>query len=281
MNTQIELKRYLFMVLGAAAYAASLAFFLVPNRIITGGISGISILIYLFTGIKTGTISILLNFPILLLAYKKYGRTFIVRCFLTVFLIGQFTNLFSLLNFETDNMILAAFYAGILQGLGIGLFCKYMVSSGGTELLARLMQLLFSKFSIPQILFFIDGCVILIGSILLNNSENFLYALIVIFLSAKVSDFIITGITNDKLCFIITDKGEEISKLIFQNSKRGITLLNGTGMYLQEPKSILMTVVSKNQLPFLLATARKQDENVFIITSSTREVYGKGFQILN
>lgn len=269
------------MVLGAATYAASLAFFLVPNQIITGGISGISVLFHILTGMKTGTTSIFLNIPILFLAYRKYGQLFIARCFLTVFFIGQFTNLFSLLNFKTHNMILAAFYAGILQGIGIGLFCKYLVSSGGTELLARLIQSVFPKFSIPQILFLIDGGIVLIGSILLNSTENFLYALIVVILSAKVSEFITTGIIEDALCFIITNKGEEISKQLFQNSKRGITLLNGTGMYLQEPKSILMTVVSKKQIPLLLSIVKERDPNVFIIIASTKEVYGKGFQMLS
>ena len=178
----------------------------------------------------------------------------------------------------TDQPLLGALYGGVLQGVAIGLFVKYAVSSGGTELLGRVLRPLLPGLTIPQVIALLDGAVVLAGAVVLHNPENVLYALIVILVSSRVSDMVITGFAKSKLCYIITDRPEEVADLLLQNSPRGVTNLNGTGMYARAPKGVLMTCVKARQLGQLKQLVSAVDPDAFVIVSETTEVLGKGFK---
>lgn len=269
--------RYFFMLLGSLCYGLSLNWFLVPNNIVGGGVVGLSTLISIKTGLGTGTLSIMLNMPILLLGLKTQGWRFIVRCFITNLCIGVATDALAFLPPLTDNLILASAYGGLLQGIAIGFFIRYLVCSGGTELLARVLQRKIRGVGIPGILAALDGVIVLVGAIALKNPENVLHALILIFISAKVSDTIVTGLSRAKLCYIITDHPAEVAELLLQNSPRGVTNISGTGMYTKTPHGVLMTCVKSRQLAQLKELVKAADESAFVIVSETTEVRGKGF----
>lgn len=269
--------RYTFMLLGSLCYGLSLNWFLVPNSIVGGGVVGLSTLISLKTGLGTGVLSIVLNLPILLLGLKTQGWSFIVRCFITIMCIGVATDALAFLPPITENLILASAYGGLLQGIAIGFFIRYLVCSGGTELLARILHRKIRGVGIPMILASLDGVIVLAGAVFLRNPENVLHALILIFISAKVSDIIITGISHAKLCYIITDHPAEVSALLLQNSPRGVTNITGTGMYTKTPHGVLMTCVKGRQLAQLKELVHAADGNAFVIVSETTEVRGKGF----
>lgn len=279
-KTAFEIKRYVFMVIGAICYSLSLRMFLIPNEIVGGGVSGAASLIEIVTGLPAGLFTIAINIPILIMGFKMMGLKFILRCFLTTAVLGGFTELFALfpdIGAITDNKILAAMYGGILQGIGIGCFIKYEVSSGGTELLGRITYKLLPFFSIATHVAVFDGLVVVIGAFVLKNPENVLYALILIFISAKISDVIVMGLNRAKLCYIITNKDREISDFLLANSPRGITLLHGEGMYTHTERGVLMTCIKGNQLAFLKHSVKQLDENAFVIVTDANEVYGKGF----
>lgn len=277
MKSNKEFKRYLFMVLGCISYAFSIYAFLVPNKIVAGGISGAASLIHISSGLPVGVFIIILNIPILIFGLKLKGWVFILRCFITTLVLGLVTELFVNLPPITDDPILAAMYGGITQGIGIGLFIKYEVSSGGTELLGRITHNIFPYQSIAMHTAILDCFIVIAGAVFMNNIENVLYALILIFVSAKVSDIIILGVNKSKLCYIITDKPDEISKYLLNNSPRGITMINGVGMYTNMPKSVLMTCVKNNQITQLKLAVKEYDANAFVIINDTNEVFGKGF----
>ena len=178
----------------------------------------------------------------------------------------------------TDNKILAAAYGGILQGVGIGLFIKYETSSGGTELLGRITNHVIPFGSIATHVALFDALVVIVGAIALTNLENILYALILIFVSAKVSDLLVLGLNKAKLCYIITTKAEEISEFLISHSPRGVTLINGEGMYSKQPKGVLLTCVKNGQIASLKLSIKQLDENAFVIVTDANEVYGKGFK---
>ena len=209
-----EQKGYFFMLLGCIAYGTSTSLFLADNEIIAGGVTGLAVLInYLNPKILIGMISIAINLPILILGVKYQGWKFVIRCLITVATLGGVTDLLGWIwpNPLTKDGVLASLYGGICQGIGIGLFVRYQFSSGGTELMGRLISRWVKVINIPDCVGILDGLIVVIGSLVTKNPSNMLYALIVVFLSTKVSEMVLVGFEKSKLCIIITDKGEEIS----------------------------------------------------------------------
>lgn len=280
-----ETKRYLFMIIGCLSYALSLKAFLEPNGITGGGVSGAASLIHLVTNLPTGVFIAVINVPILICGFKKMGWKFILRCMITTACLSLATEFWEFILPEkeemkilmTDNGILASLYGGILQGVGIGLFIKYETSSGGTELLGRLTHGIIPVGTIATHVAVFDGVVVLFGALKLERLENILFALILIFVSAKISDLIVMGFGKAKLCYIITEKAENISEFLLSHSPRGVTLLNGEGMYSKTPKGVLITCVKYNQIVTLKNWIKQLDENAFVIVCDANEVYGKGF----
>ena len=286
-NTLLSgIKRYSFMVLGCLSYALSLKMFLEPNYIVAGGVSGAASLIHLLTLLPTGLFIVLINTPILIFGYRMMGWQFILRCFITTGCLSLATEFWGwvlpapeeMREIITSDGILASLYGGILQGVGIGLFIKYETSSGGTELLGRITHKILPFATIATHVAIFDGLVVILGAFFLNSLEIILFALILIFVSAKVSDLIVMGFGKAKLCYIVTTKAEEIADYLVSNSPRGVTLLDGKGMYTKTPKGVLLTCVKNTQVVPLKTSIKDLDENAFVIFTDATEVYGKGFR---
>lgn len=276
-----ELRRYLFMILGCFCYSLSLRSFLIPNEIVGGGVSGAASLIEMITGLPAGLFIVVINIPILILGFNLMGWKFILNCFITTATLGGTTEILSLFGnslFFCDDKILAGLYGGILQGIGIGFFIKYETSSGGTELLGRLTYHVMPFGSIATHVAMLDGVVVVLGAIVLKNPANVLYALILIFVSAKLSDMVLYGFTKAKMCYVITEKAEEISEFLISHSPRGVTMVQGEGMYSKTNKGVLLTCVKNNQVVALKNAIKSLDENAFVIVTDANEVYGKGFK---
>lgn len=274
-----EVRRYLFMIIGCFSYALSLQTFLIPNKIVGGGVSGAASLIEILTALPAGLFIVLINIPILIFGFRLMGWKFIIRCFITTTCLGLATEVLSwFIPPITDNPILASAYGGVLQGIGIGLFIKFETSSGGTELLGRITHHVFPFGSIATHVAIFDAVVVIVGAIKLHNLENILYALILIFVSAKVSDIVVLGLNKAKMCYIVTNKSEEISAFLISHSPRGVTLLNGTGMFTKTPKDVLLTCVKNSQVAHLKSWIKQLDENAFVVVTDATEVYGKGFK---
>lgn len=274
------------MILGCVSYALSLRMFLIPLHIVGGGVSGAASLIEILTSIPAGYFIFAINIPIFVMGYRLMGWMFIVRAIITTATLSAFTNLFGIKFFDflqgmTSNPLLASLYGGILQGIGIGLFIKFEISSGGTELLGRITYHILPVSSIAFHAAFFDGLVVIIGAIALKNPENILYALILILANAKVSDLIVLGLNKAKLCYIITTKAETIADFLIHHSPRGITLLRGEGMYSKTEKDILLTCIKNYQIQNLKDSVKNIDENAFVIVREATEVYGKGFKKYN
>lgn len=276
-----EIKGYLFMLLGCIAYGTSTSLLLAPNSIVAGGVSGLSVLVNLINeNIPVGMISIVFNLPILILGIKWQGWKFIIRCLITIVTLGVVTDIIALLPPLTEDGLLASLYGGICQGIGIGLFVKYEFSSGGTELLGRLISRFIRFLKIPVCVCILDAIIVIAGAVATTNPNNMLYALIVVFVSMKVSEIVLVGLEKSKLCIIITDKGKEISDLLVHNSPRGVTMFKGQGMYTYKEHDVLLTCVKNRQLTQLKQLVNSVDKQAFIIINESIEVRGKGFDSL-
>ena len=269
--------RYVFMLVACVTYALSINLFIVPNKIVGGGVTGASTLISYLTDWNIGTLSILLNIPILLGGLRVEGKTFLLNCLLTTSVLGVCIDLTSFLPPMTTDPLLASLYGGLVQGVAIGLFVKYMVSSGGTELLARILHEKWEGISIPLFIAMLDAAIVIVGAIVMKNPENVLYALIIIAGSTFVSNTVVVGLNSAKLCYIITDHAGEMAELLVKNSPRGVTLLDGRGAYTGKARGILLTCVKSNKITQLRAMVRQTDPDSFVIVSNANEVRGKGF----
>ena len=270
------------MLIGCVMYALSTRLFLAPNSIIAGGVSGLSVLINkFFPIIEIGMISIIINIPILIAGLKFQGWKFIYRCLVTIVTLGVVTDIFKYLPVMTDDGVLASLYGGVCQGIGIGLFVRYEFSSGGTELLGRLISRAVKVLKIPVCVGILDAIIVVLGAIFTKNPNNMLYALIVVFVSTKVSEIILVGLEKSKLCIIVSDKGEEIATTLLQKSPRGVTMLDGEGMYTRKQHNVLLTCVKNAQLTQLKQIVKEIDEHAFIIINESVEVRGQGFKDLN
>lgn len=293
-NVWKEIKGYVFMLVGCIAYASSTSLFLAPNSIVAGGVTGLAVIINILSPvIPIGLISIALNLPILILGVKFQGWKFIFRCLITIVCLGLITDIIEIINIDvrgeaigggakpfTDDGVLAALYGGVCQGIGIGLFVRFQFSSGGTELLARLVARVFKGINIPVCLGILDGFIVILGSIITKNPTNMLYALIVVFVSTKISEVVLVGLEKSKLCIIISDKSAEISEALIQRSPRGITMLKGEGMYTHKEHGVLLTCVKNHQLSQLKQIVNDVDEKAFIIINESFEVHGQGFKAI-
>lgn len=277
-----ELTGYLFMLLGCVFYGGGTSLFLATNNIVAGGISGLAVLVNYFNeNLLVGMLIIAFNVPILILGIKFLGWKFIIRCLITIVCLGIITDLLALVPQFTDDKILGSLYGGVCQGVGIGLFVRFEFSSGGTELLGRLVSRWIKGLSIPLAVGILDGIIVVLGAIFTKDPNNMLYALIVIFVSTKLSEVILVGLETSKLCIIISGKGEEISQELLRQSPRGVTMLEGQGMYTKKEYQVILTCVKNRQLTQLKQIVKSIDEHAFIIINESVEVRGKGFQALD
>ncbi len=268
------------MTLGGLLYAIAIAIFLNPLELAPGGVSGIAIIINSLTGISTGLMIFVFNIPLIVIAFIKFGKEF---CFSTVYVIGVYstaTDIISKLTegkaIITSDPLLAAFAGGALMAIGIGIVFRAGSSTGGTDILIKLLRRRYRHINTGTIFFLFDLAVIAVSAVAFKNIEVALYALITVFIDSKVLDFVLYGLDRGKLVYIISDHGEAIAKRLLIELDTGVTFTEGSGAYSGEAKRILMCAVNNHSFPKLRQIVKEEDGSAFIIVSDTAEIIGEG-----
>lgn len=269
---------YIQILLGALIGGAAYPLFLTPNRIAPGGITGIATILNFLLKWPVGTVSLVLNVPLFLIGYKTMGRIFAFRSLIATVLFSVFIDVLPLRPVINDPM-LGALYGGVLLGVGLGLIMRGGATTGGSDMIARMVHKRFSFISTGAFLFAIDFAVVLAASALIGISEA-LYALISIFLSAKVMDVVIIGFSSNKACFVISTRWQEISARIMKDMDRGVTQLTARGGYTGEERPTLLCVISRSEITAFKRILREEDENAFVIIVEAHEAIGDGFSVL-
>lgn len=257
---------------------AGTAVFLLPNQISSGGFSGIATIFYYFFNVQMSTTIIVLNLPLFILGYIKLGKNFMIKTILATFLYSKFIDVFSTFSFTTHDRLLSSIYGGILIGIGLATVFKAEASTGGTDLIAHLAQNFNINMKMSNMIVFIDIFVILANLIAFRELEIGLYSAIVIYISGKMIDIIFEGVNFSKIIYIISDKYEQIMKIINTEVKKGATALYGRGSFTGKNKMIIMCVSKRRDIDKIKRISKKIDENSFIIITDAREVYGLGFK---
>ena len=258
-------------LIGAAAYPT----FLVPNRIAPGGITGVATIINHLLGLPVGTVSLVLNVPLFILGYRSMGRVFAFRSLVATLLFSLFIDLLPL-RVVSEDPLLGTLFGGVLLGIGLGLIMRGGATSGGSDMIARMVHRRFQFISVGSFLFAIDFAVVTAAGFLIGTTEA-LYALINIFLTAKVMDAVIIGFTGNKACFVISDRWEAISARILKEMDRGVTQLSSRGAYSGTERPTLLCVISRSEIMAFKRILREEDENAFVIIVEAHEAIGDGF----
>jgi uncharacterized membrane-anchored protein YitT (DUF2179 family) len=266
---------YIQILVGSLIGGAAYPMFLTPNRIAPGGITGIATILNYLLHWPVGTVSLLMNLPLFMISYKAMGRIFAFRSLVATILFSVFIDILALRP-VTDDPLLGALYGGVLLGIGLGLIMRGGATTGGSDMVARMIHKRFQFISTGSLLFVIDFAVVLAAGFLIGISEA-LYALVSIFLTAKVMDVVIIGFSSNKACFVISPRWREISDRIMKEMDRGVTQLTARGAYTGTERPTLLCVISRSEITAFKRILREEDENAFVIIVEAHEAIGDGF----
>ncbi|MFV0466973.1 MAG: YitT family protein [Lachnospiraceae bacterium] len=273
---------YLFMVLGTGLMGIGIKTLFDPTGLVTGGFTGIAIIVKAYSepfiegGVPLWLANLILNIPVFLIALKMKGKRFIGRTTFSTLMLSLWLYLIPPIDISQGDFTIAALFGGVLCGIGIGLVLLARATTGGTDMVAVLIQKKLRHYSIVQIMQVLDGTIVLLG-LYVFGLKAALYAIVAIFVATKVSDALMEGLKYSKSAIIITDQHEKISKEIMSQLDRGVTGLEAVGMYSGHQKTVLYSIVSKKEIIQLKELVAKIDPNAFVIVSDAREVLGEGF----
>lgn len=268
---------YIYIIIGAFLMAVSTALFLLPNQLSTGGISGISTILYYLCNYSVGLTMLLMNVPLFVIAMVKVNKRLFFKSILGTVLLSVFIDLLEKLSPITNDRFLACIYGGIIMGIGTAIILKAGASTGGTDLLPYVIRAYNNKFKSSRVIIIADTIIIFFNIIFFKEIEIGLYSVIAIYLMGKMIDIIFEGIYFTKIMFIISEKYEEISKEIGILVKRGSTGIYSKGMYSGKQNVMLFCVASRKEVAEIKQIIKQIDKNAFIVTTDAIETLGKGF----
>lgn len=272
------LQHILLCTVASLLLALGLDLFLIPNKIVNGGFSGLATVFLHLFGTPVGLVNLLLNIPLFLVAWRLLGRRFLGLTMYSAVVSSAFIDALSFLQPLSADPILAALYGGALVGLSMALLVLSSATSGGSDLLARLLHHKFPGLSISKFLALADGAIVLFAGIAYRDPQSPLYAIISIFVTSKVMDAILNGFDYAKVAYIVTDRPKQVADAVFQIVDRGVTQLEAQGMYSGERKYVLMSVIRKMETVKLKQAVKEADPNAFVFLSPAVEVLGNGFK---
>lgn len=270
--------KYLTIFIGSALYAAGFQFILFPNSIPTGGVGGIAMILNRFTNIPVGVLIILINIPLFLISMKKLGWRFMVSSLVGMTVSSVCIDVMSLFSLVlTAEPFLICIYGGLLYGVGLGIVYRTGATTGGSDIIAKLIRKRLPYVNLGTLILIIDVVIILSYAVIFDRLESALYALITMFIASKLIDLVLYGADMSKLCYIISDNSDAVRDHIFKTLDRGVTFLQGTGGYSGKDKKVIMCVIRPRQIVELRAAVRAAAPDAFIIITDAREVFGNGF----
>lgn len=273
---------YLLMLTGTAVMAMAINSVYEPANLVTGGFTGAAIVVKEVTsglisdGIPVWLTNLALNIPVFLLGMKIKGLRFLKRTLFATVSLSFWLYILPGIQLGGGDLFLSSVYGGVIAGVGIGMVLMARGTTGGTDLVAALIQHYLKHYSIVQVMQVIDGIIVLLGAFLFGMNRA-LYAIVAIFITSLISDRLIEGVKFAKTAFIITERKEEVSREIMQVLGRGVTSLDVQGAYSGKRKCMLFCVVSKKEIVDLKKVVSDSDPDAFIVVSDAREVLGEGF----
>jgi len=280
MKSEIKkwIKAIIYIVIGCMLMAIGTSLFLLPNKLSTGGFSGIATVTYYLFKYPLGTTMLILNIPLFIIALIRVGKETTIKGIIGTFLLSFFIDLFDNIESLTSDRFLACIYGGIFVGIGTAIILKAHASTGGTDMLSYVIRSYRPNFRPGNLIVIVDTIIVFFNVMVFKQIEIGLYSAIAIYIMGKMIDIVFEGIYFTKSMFIVSNKYKEIAKEIGEKLERGSTAIYAKGMYTKERKMMLWCVGSRNEVARIKEIAKKIDPESFIVISNAREAWGKGFK---
>lgn len=275
---------YALIIVGAFIMAAGFVLFVTPYKIVPGGVYGISIVLHHMFDTPVGLIALCFDIPLTIIGVRVLGPRFgwktVIGFFATALFVDGLTYFYGEAPLVENDALLSSIFGGVFIGLGLGMIFKAKATSGGSDIIAMIISK-YTKLPLGQLMIAVDSAIVFVGLVAFNDWKIPLYSLIVIFITGRVVDLVLQGISHDKTLFIISDKFEEIRHKIIVDLNRGGTYIKGAGMYNNTDKTIIYTVVNRREMMMLQEYIHSIDPNAFITAINASEILGNGFKSLN
>ena len=262
-------------VIGAAAYPT----FLIPNNIAPGGLTGVATILNYLAGWPVGITALVLNIPLFLIGYRTMGKVFAFRSLVAT---AMFTILIDVLPLQpvSEDPLLGTLFGGVLLGIGLGLILRGGATTGGSDMIARMVHRRFNFITVGMFLFALDFLVVLAAAVFIGSTQA-LYAMIDIYVCGRVIDAVMVGFGGNKACFVMTDSWQKITDRVLTEIGRGCTWLEAKGAYSGTPRPVVMCVMSRQEMTTLKRIVQEEDEKAFMIITEAHEALGEGFSRLD
>ena len=272
-----HIKEYALITAGTFVSAVGISLFLVPHAVVSGGVSGIAIIINRFTGFPVGVAVLLMNIPLFIAGAIFLGKSFGIKSLFGAFIFSLFLDATSTNVILTQNILLSALFGGTLLGIGFGLIFLTGATTGGTDIVAALGHKAIPAIDLGKWFFICDIIIISVGVVFLHDTELLLSGIVALFINSCVLDYVISGFNVSKMVYIISERSEIISAEIMKNLKRGVTGIKSVGMYTGEERTMLMCIVKKFELQKLEKIVESIDPDAFVILTQAHKTKGQGF----
>ena len=269
---------YLMITVASFIYAVAVSLFLDPNSLAPGGVTGIAIILNRLSGLETGTWVLIINIPIILLGMWKFGLHFILSTLYCTATTSFFINLLAAFGVATEDRFLAAVVGGALMAVGIGLVFKAGATTGGTDIIVKLLRLRFPHLKTGSLFLITDAIIVTASAFVFKDLDVALYAGLVVFVNSVLLDVVLYGRDGAKLIFIISDAHASITKRLLEELDIGVTYISGTGAYSGKEKNVIMCVMKKQISAQVEVIVREEDPAAFMIVTSATEIFGEGYK---
>lgn len=271
-----------FIMLGAAIFSFGLVHFNMENNLAEGGFTGITLLLFFLFKLDPSITNLILNIPLFFVGWKFLGRNTFIYTIIGTVSVSIFLWIFQRYRpFSIplhDDLTLAALFAGVFIGIGLGIIFRYGGTTGGVDIIARLVHK-YIGWSMGKTMFLFDACVIITSLIFYLSYREAMYTLVAVFIGAKVIDFMQEGAYSARGATIISEKSEEIANQIMENMDRGVTVFKGMGSFTGQERNVLYCVVGRNEIVKLKNIINSVDPHAFVAVSDVHDVLGEGFTL--
>ncbi len=282
LNIKSPILKYIYkygmITVGSVIYALAVSLFLDPNKLAPGGVTGVAIIINHYTNISTGTMVLIINIPLMLIGVWKFGVKFFISTIVATFMGSVFIDMAAPFGPITNDLFLCSVIGGVLSGISLGMIFKVGATTGGTDIVARLLKFKFPHVETGRLFIVVDSIIVVASAIAFRDMELAMYAGICVFITGKVFDVVLYGAAGAKLIFVISEKEEEIAKRFMDELDSGVTYVHGIGAYTDSDKRIIMCALKKQMLPKAEDIIKEIDLNAFIIITSANEIVGEGYR---
>ncbi|WP_443122158.1 YitT family protein [Halobacillus sp. B29] len=277
----MRLKNILFILIGSAIFSFGLVHFNIQNELGEGGFTGITLLLLYLFNWDPALMNIILNIPVLIIGWRILGRNTFIYSLIGILAVSLFIRVSQVYMIEfnlSSDLTLASLFAGVFIGVGLGIIFRYGGTTGGVDIIARLINK-YLGWSMGRAMFLFDAVVIFVSIVTYLNPIKGMYTLVAVFIGAKVIDFIQEGAYAARGTTIISGKSDEISRKVMQEMDRGITILEGRGSFSGERRDVLYCVIGKNEIVRLKTLIDHIDPHAFVAVSHVHDVMGEGFTL--